>query len=148
MTGSWDKTVKFWDTRSPNPIMTIDMGERVYAADVDYPMAVVGMAGRGLRIYNLEGQPKLFKQIDPPLKYQHRCISIFRDKNKQNPQPTGKAPNIYPNIAEYSGLYHRFSPKQMKRIVLFAKRAKQNVLGFHFNLFLTWPNIIKILVDI
>ncbi len=28
MTGSWDKTLKFWDTRTPNPIMTIDLGER------------------------------------------------------------------------------------------------------------------------
>jgi len=91
MTGSWDKTLKFWDTRSPNPIMTIDMGERVYAADVDYPMAVVGTAGRGLRIYSLETQPKEFKRVDPPLKYQHRCISIFKDKKPGNPQPTGFA---------------------------------------------------------
>ena len=88
MTGSWDKTLKFWDTRSPNPIMTIDIGERCYAADVDYPMAVVGTAGRGLIIYNLDGQPKEYKRVEPPLKYQHRCISIFRDK-KNPPQPTG-----------------------------------------------------------
>lgn len=91
MTGSWDKTVKFWDTRSPNPIMNIDMGERVYAADVDYPMAVVGTAGRGLRIYSLENQPKEFKRDESPLKYQHRCISIFRDKSRPTPQPTGFA---------------------------------------------------------
>ena len=88
MTGSWDKTIKFWDTRSPNPIMSIDTGERVYCADVEYPMAVVGTAGRGLIIYTLEGQPKEFKRIDPPLKYQHRCISIFRDKKNQ---PTGES---------------------------------------------------------
>jgi len=90
MTGSWDKTLKFWDTRSPNPIMTIDIGERCYVADVDYPMAVVGTAGRGLIIYNLEGQPREFKRVDPPLKYQHRCIAIFKDK-KNPPQPTGFA---------------------------------------------------------
>ena len=47
MTGSWDKTLKFWDTRSPNPIMSIDLGERCYVADVDFPMAVVGTANRG-----------------------------------------------------------------------------------------------------
>ncbi len=86
MTGSWDKTLKFWDTRSPNPIMSIDLGERCYAADVDYPMAVVGTAGRGLIIYTLEGQPKEYKRVEPPLKYQHRCISIFRDKGQK---PTG-----------------------------------------------------------
>ena len=43
---------------------------------------------RGLIIYNLENQPKEYKRVDPPLKYQHRCISIFRDK-KNPPQPTG-----------------------------------------------------------
>ena len=48
MTGSWDKTLKFWDTRSPNPIMSIDLGERCYVADVDFPMAVVGTANRGM----------------------------------------------------------------------------------------------------
>ena len=60
--------------------MSIDVGERVYVADVDYPMAVVGTAGRGLIIYNLEGSPKEYKRVEPPLKYQHRCISIFKDK--------------------------------------------------------------------
>ena len=49
-------------------------------------MAVVGTAGRGIIIYTLEGQPKEYKRVDPPLKYQHRCISIFRDKKAQ---PTG-----------------------------------------------------------
>ena len=49
MTGSWDKTLKFWDTRSPNPIMSIDLGERCYVADVDFPMAVVGTANRGMQ---------------------------------------------------------------------------------------------------
>ena len=94
MTGSWDKTLKFWDTRSPNPIMSIDLGERCYAADVDYPMAVVGTAGRGLIIYTLEGQPKEYKRVEPPLKYQHRCISIFRDKGQK---PTG-AIKIHPKV--------------------------------------------------
>ena len=47
---------------------------------------------RGLIIYNLENQPKEYKRVDPPLKYQHRCISIFRDK-KNPPQPTGMISN-------------------------------------------------------
>ena len=68
-------------------MMSIDLGERCYCADVEYPMAVVGTAGRGIAIYTLEGQPKEFKRIEPPLKYQHRCISIFKDKKNQ---PTGE----------------------------------------------------------
>jgi mRNA export factor len=100
MTGSWDKTLKFWDTRSPNPIMSIDTGERVYCADVDYPMAVVGTAGRGIIIYTLEGQPKEFKRIEPPLKYQHRCIAIFKDKKAQ---PTGKS---FPTLCFFCSFYN------------------------------------------
>ncbi|CAH1797425.1 unnamed protein product [Owenia fusiformis] len=85
MTGSWDKTLKFWDTRSPNPMMSIDLPERAYCADVLYPMAVVGTANRQLVIYQLENQPSQFKVIDSPLKYQHRCVSIFNDKKNNSP---------------------------------------------------------------
>ncbi|XP_064626750.1 mRNA export factor-like [Lineus longissimus] len=85
MTSSWDKTLKFWDTRSSAPMMTIPLPERAYCADVLYPMAVVGTAGRGLIIYQLENQPQEFKKIDSPLKYQHRCVSIFPDKKTNQP---------------------------------------------------------------
>ncbi|XP_019876846.1 protein Rae1 [Aethina tumida] len=88
MTGSWDKTLKFWDTRSPNPMMSISLPERCYCADVDYPMAVVGTAGRQIIVYQLEGKPQQYKTVESPLKYQHRCLAIFRDKKKS---PTGYA---------------------------------------------------------
>lgn len=84
MSGSWDKTLKFWDTRSPQPMASIPLTERVYCADVIYPMAVVGIAGRGIIVYQLENQPSEFKRIESPLKYQNRCLSIFLDK-KQAP---------------------------------------------------------------
>ena len=88
MTGSWDKTLKFWDTRTPQPMMSIQLPERCYCADVDYPMAVVGTAGRHVLIYSLENKPTQFKQQESPLKYQHRTVSVFRDKKKA---PTGYA---------------------------------------------------------
>ena len=87
MTGSWDKTLKFWDTRSPNPMMSIALPERCYCADVEYPMAVVGTAGRGLIVYSLENSPSEYKRQESPLKYQHRSIAIFKDKQKV---PTGE----------------------------------------------------------
>ena len=40
-------------------MLSIDLPERAYCADVDYPMAVVGTAGRGIIIYQLDGQPKV-----------------------------------------------------------------------------------------
>lgn len=52
-------------------------------------MAVVGTADRGICLYTLEGKPAEFKRVESPLKYQHRCIAIFRDKKTK--QPTGFA---------------------------------------------------------
>lgn len=78
MTGSWDKTLKFWDTRSATPIMSITLPERCYCADVDYPMAVVGTAGRQVIVYQLDGKPTEYKRLESPLKFQHRCVAIFR----------------------------------------------------------------------
>jgi len=90
MTGSFDKTLKFWDTRSPNPIMTMNTIEKVYCADVIFPMAVVSTAERGILVYQLLNQPQEFKKIDSPLKYQHRCVAICKDKKSSN-MPNGFA---------------------------------------------------------
>merc|ERR1719208_383254 len=38
---SCDKQVKCWDLRAQSPMLSIDLPERAYCADVDYPMAVV-----------------------------------------------------------------------------------------------------------
>lgn len=51
-------------------------------------MAVVGTAGRGLIVYQLEGSPREYKTVELSLKYQYRCVAIFRDKKKV---PTGFA---------------------------------------------------------
>ena len=50
--------------------MSLNLPERVYCADVDYPMAVVGTADRNIYVYKLEGQPQEYKKIESPLKYQ------------------------------------------------------------------------------
>ncbi|KAG9353209.1 hypothetical protein JZ751_017785 [Albula glossodonta] len=113
-TASCDKTAKmwdlnsnqamqiaqFWDTRSPSPMMSLQMPERAYAADVAslsssicgmgqvYPMAVVATADRGLIVYQLENQPSEFRRVESPLKHQHRCVAIFKDNQSK---PTGFA---------------------------------------------------------
>ncbi|XP_065063092.1 mRNA export factor-like [Rhopilema esculentum] len=88
MTGSWDKSLRFWDLRQPTPVLSLDLKERCYSADVVYPMGVVTTAQKGIIVYQLENTPSEFKRIESPLKYQHRCISIFRDKKNA---PTGFA---------------------------------------------------------
>ena len=61
--------------------MTINLPERCYCADVDYPMAVVGGANRNLSVYRLEGHPQEYKKIESTLKYQVKlCLFITKSK--------------------------------------------------------------------
>ncbi|KAL5243779.1 hypothetical protein ACI65C_011189 [Semiaphis heraclei] len=53
MTGSLDGTLKFWDLRSPNPLLKINVGEKVYCADVIYPHVVVGTETNNIITYNV-----------------------------------------------------------------------------------------------
>lgn len=85
MTASWDKTLKFWDTRSAAPILAMNLSERCYCADVEYPLAVVGTADRGVALYSLENTPAEFKRIESPLKHQHRTVAVFRDRKTKQP---------------------------------------------------------------
>eukprot|EP00730_Choanoeca_flexa_P013687 TRINITY_DN5591_c0_g1_i3.p1 TRINITY_DN5591_c0_g1~~TRINITY_DN5591_c0_g1_i3.p1 ORF type:complete len:335 (+),score=70.12 TRINITY_DN5591_c0_g1_i3:72-1076(+) len=77
MTGSWDKTIKFWDMRSPQPMGSFNLPERCYAADVVGDLAVVATADKKVSIYNLQGGPTEYKQVDTTLKMQTRCITCF-----------------------------------------------------------------------
>jgi mRNA export factor len=103
MTGSWDRTgkkknlllrkkkndfliialVKFWDTRQATPLKQFTFSERIYAADIFGPMAVITTADRGIYVYSLDQGPIEYKKFDSLLKYQHRCISIFPDKTRK-----------------------------------------------------------------
>ncbi|GMT28281.1 hypothetical protein PFISCL1PPCAC_19578, partial [Pristionchus fissidentatus] len=88
MTGSFDKTLRFWDMRqlpTQSAMAQLQVAERIYSADVVFPMACVALANKGIVIYNLENGPQEVKQIESPLKSQSRCISIFKDKNNGLP---------------------------------------------------------------
>lgn len=63
-------------------MLDITLPERVYCADVHYPMAVVGLAAKQIIVYQLVGQPSEVKKVDSPLKFQNRCMSIFLDKQQ------------------------------------------------------------------
>jgi len=84
MTGSWDKTVKFWDTRQSTPMKTLQMPERVYSADAKHGMAIISCADRKIVCLKLENEPAQYKTIESPLRFQHRCVAIFKDKHQQN----------------------------------------------------------------
>ncbi|XP_022223006.2 protein Rae1 [Drosophila obscura] len=80
MTGSWDKTAKFWDLRTPSPVVSIDLPERCYAADVSYPMAVVACAPQTIVTYCLTEGPVLANTTTlPGSPQQVRSVAIFHN---------------------------------------------------------------------
>ncbi|BBN12217.1 mRNA export factor [Marchantia polymorpha subsp. ruderalis] len=80
VTGSWDKTLKYWDTRQQAPAHTQQLTERVYAMSVRHPLMVVATADRNIAVYNLANPQTEYKRLPSPLKYQTRCIATFPDK--------------------------------------------------------------------
>jgi len=81
MTGSWDKTIKYWDGRQSAPALTVPLNEKVYAADVRDTLAVVATSNQQVMIYNLQNPQQIFRQVQSPLKLQTRCIKSFMDKS-------------------------------------------------------------------
>ncbi|TBU32539.1 Poly(A)+ RNA export protein [Dichomitus squalens] len=80
-TGSWDKTIKYWDLRTPNPVSTVNLPERCYTMDVVYPLMVVGTAERHIQVFNLQNPTTPFKTLTSPLKWQTRVVSCFPSAN-------------------------------------------------------------------
>ncbi|KAJ7219980.1 WD40-repeat-containing domain protein [Mycena pura] len=76
-TGSWDKTIKYWDLRAAAPIASVQLPERCYSFDVQYPLMVVGTAERHIQIFNLTNPTTAYKTILSPLKWQTRVVSCF-----------------------------------------------------------------------
>ncbi|KAL6052469.1 Rae1 protein [Balamuthia mandrillaris] len=79
-TGSWDKTMRYWDGRQQGPALVTQLPERMYCMDILYPLAVVATAERHVLIYDLRKPQVEYKRFQSPLKYQSRCIACFPDK--------------------------------------------------------------------
>lgn len=79
ITGSWDKTVKYWDLRTPTAVATLACQERVYAMDVRDKLLVIGCADRWIDIVNLNEPTKFYKTMQSPLKWQTRVVTCFAD---------------------------------------------------------------------
>ena len=79
VTGSWDKTIKYWDLRQQQPVAAVQLQERVYTMDVKDNLLVVGTADRYINVVNLKEPTKLYKTLQSPLKWQTRVVSCFND---------------------------------------------------------------------
>jgi mRNA export factor len=79
VTGSWDKTVKYWDLRQSTPVASLNCQERVYSMDVKNQLLVIATADRYINIVNLEKPTEIYKTMQSPLKWQTRVVSCFSD---------------------------------------------------------------------
>lgn len=77
MSGSWDKSLKFWDGRTANCIHTTPLSDRVYCMDVRQNLCVVATADRQIVIYDLKKPTVEFKVILRLLKSSNLIKSFF-----------------------------------------------------------------------
>ncbi|GCE97157.1 RNA export factor gle2 [Zygosaccharomyces mellis] len=79
VTGSWDKTLKYWDARQAQPIGTVAMPERVYTLDSRQMLLVAGTAERHIAIIDLGNPMAIFKTTQSPLKWQTRVVACYNE---------------------------------------------------------------------
>ncbi|TFK28175.1 hypothetical protein FA15DRAFT_90483 [Coprinopsis marcescibilis] len=84
-TGSWDKTMKYWDIRTQRPVATIPLLERCYAFGSEYPWLVVGTAGQQVQVFDIKSPTVVFKQVNSRSKMT-RAIHCFTDKPSRAPK--------------------------------------------------------------
>jgi mRNA export factor len=77
ISGSWDKTLKYWDLRQSQPAAVISLPERCYSMDVAGSLLVAACAERHVVIVNLSQPTTIFKTLPSPLKWQTRSISCM-----------------------------------------------------------------------
>ncbi|KAL5504327.1 GLE2_2 [Sanghuangporus vaninii] len=80
-TGSWDKTLKYWDLRLATPVATIQLPERCYSMDVMNALLVVATAERHIQSFNLTNPTVPFKAETSPLRLQTRVVTCFLSAN-------------------------------------------------------------------
>ncbi|KAI0526624.1 WD40-repeat-containing domain protein [Xylaria bambusicola] len=81
VSGSWDKTVKFWDVRvrPGNAVATLQCGERVYSLDTKANLLVFATADMLIHLVDLKKPTTLLKTVRTPLKHQTKVVTAFPD---------------------------------------------------------------------
>ncbi|KAK3997290.1 WD40-repeat-containing domain protein [Cladorrhinum sp. PSN332] len=81
--GSWDKTIRYWDLRQPSAVATIKLGERAYAMDASGAVLCAVTADNNVHFVNLHGDPsQVWRVTKSPLAHQPRSVSVAHDGSR------------------------------------------------------------------
>ncbi|KAG0651951.1 Nucleoporin GLE2 [Hyphodiscus hymeniophilus] len=78
-TGSWDKTIKYWDLRQSAPAAVLHCPDRVYSMDIKKDILVVATAELHINIVKLNEPTRFLSAGKSPLAHQTRVVSCFND---------------------------------------------------------------------
>ena len=80
ITGSWDRTLRFWDPRASSPQQSShSLPERVYQMDLVNYNLVVSMASRLFHIYDIRKMDAPAQTRESSLKYLTRALACMSD---------------------------------------------------------------------
>ena len=80
VTGSWDKTVKWWDLRSPSPSCTVSLPDKVFCGALRENILVFGCGSKYVVAFDLPNVNTPAMTKESLLKMELRCVDIFHDK--------------------------------------------------------------------
>lgn len=78
VTGSWDKTIKFWDIRSSKMALSLDLQGKVYAMDLARDLLAVGLSGNTVVYSDLRALDKK-QTFTPKLNFMIKSIACAND---------------------------------------------------------------------
>ncbi|KAJ2162174.1 mitotic spindle checkpoint protein Bub3 [Coemansia sp. RSA 552] len=82
LTGSWDRTLRAWDSRAnaaAAAVSRVDVGERIYSMSAQNALLAVGLAGRAIHIYDTRKLAEPLEVRESSLKFPTRCIKLMPD---------------------------------------------------------------------
>jgi cell cycle arrest protein BUB3 len=84
ITGSWDRTIRFWDPRASSAQQSSHATpERIYALDHVNNTLVVAMASRLFHIYDIRKMDTVAQERESSLKYMTRSLACVPDGQGQ-----------------------------------------------------------------